>query len=125
MVRHFTIIVKSSPPTVEIYVDCKFLGILVLIGPVETPSNNVDVFISQSRPRPTFSGRLAGVISEFFYYPTALTPDQITIICRCRAEAIRPPPALPSTVNVTTQEETRLVMEPTSGVIPVEDAISI
>ena len=79
MVHHFIIIVKSSPLTVEIYVDCKFLGIFVPTGPVETPTNNVDVFISQSRPRPTFDGRLAGVISEFYYYPTALTLDQIPI----------------------------------------------
>ena len=132
MVHHFTIIVNSSPPIVDIYVDCRLLGSLVLTGPVMTPSNNIDVFIGQSRPRVTNGGRLAGVVSEFYYYPRALTYSEVQNICNCGEETIDLPPVLPT--NVTTAITTNtaesepiyiLVIEPTSGVIPVDNAVSI
>ena len=122
--RHYTIIVKSSPAIVEIYVDCQYLGLLQLNGPVQTPSPNVDVFIGQARPRPTNGGRLAGTISNFFYHPTAITPTQLLNFCSCGFEAIHLPP-LPGSIMATTEEETRLVLEPSSGLIPVNDALAV
>ena len=122
--RHYTIIVRSSPATVEIYLDCQFLGLLQLSGPVQRPSPNIDVFIGHSRPRPTNGGRLAGTISNFFYHPTAITPTQLLNFCSCGFEAIHLPP-LPSSIMATTEEETRLVLEPSSSLIPVNDALSV
>ena len=122
--RHYTVIVRSSPAIVEIYVDCQFLGMLQLDGPVQSPLPNVDVFIGHSRPRPTNGGRLAGTISNFFYHPTAITPTQLLNFCSCGFEAIYLPP-LPSSIVTATEEETRLVLEPSSGLIPVNDALSV
>ena len=122
--RHYTIIVKSSPPTVEVYIDCQFLLMVELNGAVQSPPDNIDVFIGQSRPNPTNGGRLAGNISNFFYHPTAITPAQLLNFCSCGFEAINLPP-LPSSIMATTEEETRLVLQPTSGLIPVNDALSV
>ena len=122
--RHYTIIVRSSPAIMEIYLDCQYLGMLQLSGPVQRPSPNIDVFIGHSRPRPTNGGRLGGTISNFFYHPTAITPTQLLNICSCGFEAIHLPP-LPSSIMATTEEETRLVLEPSSSLIPVNDALSV
>jgi hypothetical protein len=122
--RHYTVIVRSSPAVVEIYVDCQFLGLLQLDGPVQSPLPNIDAFIGHSRPRPTNGGRLAGTISNFFYHPTAITPTQLLNFCSCGFEAIHLPP-LPSSIVSATEEETRLVLEPSSGLIPVSDALSV
>ena len=128
-VHHFTIIVNSSPPRVDVYMNCSLLGSLVLTGPVMTPSNNIDVFIGQSRPRATNGGRLAGVISEFYYYPRALTHSEVQSICNCGKETINLPPVLPTSVTAavttTSESEPTLVIEPTFGVIPVDNATSI
>ena len=123
--HYFTVIVRSSQREVEVYADCEYIGHYELPGPVLTPSNDIDVFIGQSRPRSTSNGRFAGVISDLYYYSTALTANQVNTLGMCdRKEIIRLPP-LPGSVRATAQEDTRLVIEPTSGVIPVDDAISV
>lgn len=122
--RHFTVIVKSSPPTIELYIDCEYIGLRQLNGAVESPPSNIDAFIGQSRPNPTNGGRLAGVISNFFYHPTAITPTQLLNFCSCGFEAIRLP-QLPRSINATTEGDTRLILNPTSSLIPLNDALSV
>ena len=124
--HYFTIIVRSSQREVEVYVDCQLLGYCELRGPVLTPLNGIDVFIGQSRPISTSNGRFAGIISDLYYYSTALTADQVNNLGMCDLkEIIHLPLSLPSSVRATTQEDTRLVIEPTSGIIPIDDATSV
>ena len=122
--RHFTFIVKSSPPSVELYIDCESIGEVQLNGVVQSPSPNIDVFIGQSRPNPTNGGRLEGVISNFFYHPTAITPAQLLNFCSCGFEAIRLP-ALPTSISAMVEGDTRIVLNPTSNLIPFDDALSV
>lgn len=123
--HYFTVIVRSSQREVEVYADCQTIGHRELSGPVLTPSNGIDVFIGQSRPRSTSNGRFAGIISDLYYYSTALTADQVNNLGMCDRKEIIHLPSLPSSVRATAQEDTRLVIEPTSGIIPVDDATSV
>lgn len=122
--RHFTVIVRSSPPIVELYIDCQYFGLAQLNGAVLSPPLNIDVFIGQSKPNPTRGGRLAGVISNFFYHPTAINPTQLLNFCSCGLEAIRPPP-LPSSINANIEGDTRITFNPSSGLIPLNDALTV
>ena len=127
--HNFIIVVKSSQRHIEAYVDCLSLDVYELPEPVMISSNNIDVFIGQSRPRSTNDGQFSGIISDVYYYSTALTYDQVeNLLSTCsdceRGETIQLPLALPSSVMATNQFG-RLVIQATSDFIPVEDVVSV
>ena len=129
--HNFIIIVKSSQLQLEVHVDCLSLDVYELPEPVMISSNEIDVFIGQSRPRLTNDGQFYGIIiiGDAYYYPTALTYDQVKdLLNTCsdceHGEILRLPQNLPNSVMATDQFG-RLIIEAKSEFIPVEDAVSI
>lgn len=127
--HNFIIVVTSSQRHVEAYVDCLSLDVHELPEPIMISSDDIDVFIGQSRPRSTNSSQFYGTISDVYHYSIALTYDQVeNLLSTCRncehGEILRLPLALPSSVMATNQFG-RLIIEATSDFIPVEDAISV
>jgi hypothetical protein len=127
--HNFIIIVKSSQRQVEAYVDCLSLDVHELPEPVTISSNDIDVFIGQSRPKSTNDGQFYGTISDVYYYSIALSYDQVeNLLSTCsnceRGEILQLPLVLPSSVMATTQFG-RLIIGATSDFIPVEDAVSV
>ena len=124
--RHYTFIVRSSPmPTYEIYIDCTRVVSRTLLGAPLTPDNSlIDLFIGNSRPAATNGGRLAGTIHGLYYHPTALTQTELLDFCSCGFESIQLP-SLPASINPIIVEETRIILQASSTLIPEEDAISV
>ena len=127
--HNFIIVVTSSQRHVEAYVDCLSLDVHELPEPIMISSDDIDVFIGQSRPRSTNNSQFYGTISDVYHYSIALTYDQVeNLLSTCsnceHGEILRLPLALPSSVMATNQFG-RLIIEATSDFIPVEDAVSV
>ena len=127
--HNFIIVVTSSQRHVEAYVDCLSLDVHELPEPIMISSDDIDVFIGQSRPRSTNNSQFYGTISDVYHYSIALTYDQVeNLLSTCRncehGEILRLPLALPSSV-IAINQFGRLIIEATSDFIPVEDAVSV
>lgn len=125
--RHYTFVVRSSPtPTYEIYIDCSRVLSRPLLGAPLTPNNPlIDLFIANSRPPATNSGRLAGTIHGLYYHERALTQTEILDFCSCGFETIQLP-TLPPSITIQLAEEHSIILQAaTSLPIPEEDAISV
>ena len=124
--RHYTVVVRSSPSLqVEFYVDCTLLATVPLNGVPQQPSDGIDIFIGQSRPHPLNGGRLGGDIHGLYYHPTALSSSQVLDFCSCGLEALRLSRPLPSSISITTETDTNIVLRPSNALILQEDANSV
>ena len=128
--RHYTVVVRSSTLEIEFYVDCNLVFSDDLDGEVLAPTDNIDVFIGQSRPSPVNSGRLGAELHGLYYHPQALSASEVTDVCSCGFETINIPSSLPSTISggkvTDTNGDVTLSFVPTtSSVIPEEDIVTV
>ena len=116
--RHYVVVVRgSNPPTVELYENCELLDDATLEGDLTTPgSNNNDIFIGRSIPGnlmsdPTGGGHLGGDLHGLYYFPYALSLQQIQSFCS--PEYIRVPETYSSSIDVTEETITTITISPT------------
>ena len=103
--RHYTLVVTTDN-IAQFYVNCRLLFEMPLQGQPNPPT--YDVFIGQSTPNPTKSGRLEGEFHGLYYIPRPLSSIEIGKYCSCSLLCI--PEVIPSSISIT---------EPVSSVSPL------
>ena len=127
--RHYTVVVNSTEPQLDIYIDCKLQFTGNLMGAVNVPNPDSDVFIGQSRPSPVNGGRLGAELHGLFYHPQALTEAEIESFCSCGQETINPPSSIPDSINIvrtTSTTDVTLSLTPAQSInIPENDLVNV
>lgn len=112
--HHYVIVVRNNPNTVELYDNCELANSANLVGVLTTPGSN-DVFIARSIPGnlgtdSTGGGHLGGDLHGLYYFPYALSQQQIYSYCSC--EYIRVPESYSSAIDVTEATITTIKISP-------------
>ena len=127
--QHYTVVVSSSDLEVGIYVDCKLQFTASLMGELNIPNPDSDVFIGQSRPSPVNGGRLGAELHGLFYHPKELTAKEIESFCSCGLETLSPPSTIPDSIDlVVTNSTTDVTLSFTAAVhsiIPENDLVNV
>ena len=124
--RHFVFVYSNSPNQITVYMDCEVLGTVALKGAlIPFPATASDVFIGRSIPSPLSSpngGHLGGDLHGLYYFPTALSSQEILSYCFCGRERLLVPSTVPSSINIVNQQDDRISLQPAnSQTISVDD----
>ena len=124
--RHLVFVYSNSPNQITVYMDCEVLGTVPLNGAlIPFPDTASDVFIGRSIPSPLTSaagGNLGGDLHGLYYFPTALSSEQVLSYCFCGRERLVVPSTVPSSINIVNQQDDLISLQPTtSESITVDD----
>ena len=126
--RHYTLVLRTTSSTtaeIDYYIDCALVDTQALLGVPVSPSSNIDLFIGNSRPPATISGRLGGALHGLYYHNSPLTQTQVLDFCSCGQESLVLP-LLPNSIRVSQLTNQRVVfVANSSDLIPQADAESV